>query len=151
MFPANLLVLMVLLLPQSSGVQRGASAGQTHGGLLSSGTLPSLSLEPSPEPGLEPTVAQTIQNLLLSRLGLPSQPRALSGAAVPQYLLDLYRFHSEEYHLLDDPDFSFPSLHVQQANTVRSFTHTGERFSHTHTHTHKHIQPVYTYDCVDLA
>ncbi|XP_067103066.1 bone morphogenetic protein 16 [Osmerus mordax] len=132
MFLANLLVLMVLLLPQSSGLQRGASAGQTHGGLLSSGTLPSLSLEPSPEPGLEPspepglepTVAQTIQNLLLSRLGLPSQPRALSGAAVPQYLLDLYRFHSEEYHLLDDPDFSFPSLHVQQANTVRSFTHT---------------------------
>ncbi|KAB5575246.1 hypothetical protein PHYPO_G00218600 [Pangasianodon hypophthalmus] len=50
-------------------------------------------------------------------------PPALSGAVVPQYLLDLYRFHTQQYHLVEDPDFSFPVEHVQGANTVRSFHH----------------------------
>ncbi|NP_001165247.1 bone morphogenetic protein 16 precursor [Danio rerio] len=108
MFPASLLVLMILLLPQaSSGHQEGPS--QTHG------KLDSL---------LEPSLAHTIQNLLLTRLGLQSHPNPSTKAQVPQYLLDLYRFHTQQYHLIEDPEFSYPSKHVQGANTVRCFHHT---------------------------
>ncbi|KAG7278368.1 hypothetical protein CRUP_024613 [Coryphaenoides rupestris] len=71
-----------------------------------------------------PSLSETIQGLLLKRLGLQSQPQPGPGVAVPQYLLDLYRFHQQQYHLVEDPAFSFPSRHVEQANTVRSFHHT---------------------------
>ncbi|XP_030622821.1 bone morphogenetic protein 16 [Chanos chanos] len=107
MFPANLLVLMTLLLPQALSGHQGGSA--QHNGAL-----------PGPP---DSSLAQTIQNLLLNRLGLHSHPNPQSGAPVPQYLLDLYRFHSEQYHLIEDPDFSFPTEHVQGANTIRSFHH----------------------------
>ncbi|XP_052008949.1 bone morphogenetic protein 16 [Xyrauchen texanus] len=108
MFPASLLVLMILLLPQaSSGHQSGPS--QTHGNLPTA---------------LEPSFAHTIQNLLLTRLGLQSHPNPSTEAQVPQYLLDLYQFHTQQYHLIKDPDFSFPSQHVQGVNTVRCFHHT---------------------------
>ncbi|XP_051580795.1 bone morphogenetic protein 16 [Myxocyprinus asiaticus] len=107
MFPASLLVLMILLLPQaSSGHQRGPS--QTHGNLPTA---------------LEPSLAHTIQNLLLTHLGLQSHPNPSAEAQVPQYLLDLYRFHTQQYHLIEDPEFSFPSQHVQGVNTVRCFHH----------------------------
>ncbi|XP_041920092.1 bone morphogenetic protein 16 isoform X2 [Alosa sapidissima] len=121
MFPASLLVLlMILLLPHaSSGRQGQEDADQARVG-------PS---EPEAVPALDPTLAQTIQNLLLSRLGLQSHPDPRPGAAVPQYLLDLYRFHSEQYHLIQDPHFSYPSQHAQGANTVRSFQHTETRDS----------------------
>uniref|UniRef100_A0A3B1J711 Bone morphogenetic protein 16 n=1 Tax=Astyanax mexicanus TaxID=7994 RepID=A0A3B1J711_ASTMX len=107
MFPASLVVLMTLLLPQ---VLSGRQGGSSHsdGNLLTS---------------LDPSLAQTIQNLLLTRLGLQSHPNPRPGALVPQYLLDLYRFHTEQYHLIEDPDFSYPTKHVQGANTVRSFHH----------------------------
>lgn len=109
MFPASLLVLMILLLPQaSSSHQEGPS--QTHGNLASP---------------LEPSLAHTIQNLLLTRLGLQSHPNPSEEAKVPQYLLDLYRFHTQQYHLIEDPEFNYPSQHVQGANTVRCFHHTG--------------------------
>ena len=113
MFPASLLVLlMILLLPHASlGRQGQEDAGQAN-------------VDPS-APALESTLAQTIQNLLLSRLGLQSHPDPRPGAAVPQYLLDLYQFHSQQYHLIQDPHFSYPSQHVQGANTVRSFQHSG--------------------------
>uniref|UniRef100_A0A8C1G8V8 Bone morphogenetic protein 16 n=1 Tax=Cyprinus carpio TaxID=7962 RepID=A0A8C1G8V8_CYPCA len=108
MFPASLLVLMILLLPHvSSGQQEGPS--QTHGNL---GSPP------------EPSLAHTIQNLLLTRLGLQSHPNPSTEARVPQYLLDLYRFHTQQYHLVEDPEFSYPSQHVQGANTIRCFHHT---------------------------
>ncbi|XP_066560190.1 bone morphogenetic protein 16 [Amia ocellicauda] len=104
MFPANLLVLMVLLLPQVfSGDQRGVDSSRLA--------------------RLEPSLAQSIQNLLLTRLGLRNQPAPQPGAPVPQYLLDLYRFHSQEPHLIQDRDFSFPVQHTQSANTIRSFHH----------------------------
>ncbi|XP_047450945.1 bone morphogenetic protein 16 [Mugil cephalus] len=119
MFPANLLLLMVLLLPQvSSGRQGGDTSEIDHG-----------RVSPTPSPLsplsslLDPSLAQTIQTLLLNRLGLQSQPEPQSGVSVPRYLLDLYRFHRQEYHLVEDPSFSFPSQHIQQANTVRSFHH----------------------------
>ncbi|CDQ80290.1 unnamed protein product [Oncorhynchus mykiss] len=115
MFPANLLVLMVLLLPQ-------ASSGRQGGATEPDGSVSSL-LSSSPTP-LDPSLAQTIQNLLLSRLGLQSHPNPRPGAPVPQYIVDLYRFHSQQYHLVQDPHFSYPSQHVQEANTVRSFHHT---------------------------
>uniref|UniRef100_A0A3Q3X2M0 TGF-beta family profile domain-containing protein n=1 Tax=Mola mola TaxID=94237 RepID=A0A3Q3X2M0_MOLML len=105
MFPANFLLLMVLLLPQaSSGRQGGDTAGSD----------------------LKPSLAETIQSLLLSQLGLQSQPDPRPGVPVPQYLLDLYLFHQQQYHLVEDPSFSFPSQHIQQANTVRSFHHTDD-------------------------
>lgn len=112
MFPASLVVLMTLLLPQ---VLSGRQGGSSHsdGNLLTS---------------LDPSLAQTIQNLLLTRLGLQSHPNHRSGALVPQYLLDLYRFHTEQYHLIEDPNFSYPTKHVQGANTVRSFHHAGKSY-----------------------
>lgn len=118
MLPANLLLLMVLLLPQpSSGRQSGHTSQIDHG--------ESLPTPASLESVLEPSVAQTIQSLLLSRLGLKSKPEPRPGAQVPRYLLDLYRFHQQQYHLVEDPTFSFPSQHIQKANTVRSFHHSG--------------------------
>uniref|UniRef100_A0A3Q2QCE8 Bone morphogenetic protein 16 n=1 Tax=Fundulus heteroclitus TaxID=8078 RepID=A0A3Q2QCE8_FUNHE len=106
MLPANLLLLMVLLLPQASSGRQGGESSETDN---------------------DPGVAQTIQSLLLSRLGLQSQPEPRPGVPVPQYLLDLYHFHQQQYHLLEDPSFSFPSHHIQQANTIRSFHHSGKK------------------------
>uniref|UniRef100_A0A3Q3QP62 TGF-beta family profile domain-containing protein n=1 Tax=Monopterus albus TaxID=43700 RepID=A0A3Q3QP62_MONAL len=117
MFPANLLLLMILLLPQASSGRQG---GDTNGSLL------------------EPNLAQTIQSLLLNRLGLQSQPDPRPGVPVPRYILDLYRFHQQQYHLVEDPSFSFPSQHIQQANTVRSFHHNGNILS-TPTEDHKRV------------
>lgn len=108
MFLARFLVLMTLLLPPALSGHQGSSShsdGNTS---------------------LDPSLAQTIQNLLLTRLGLQSYPNPRAGAVVPQYILDLYRFHTQQYHLVEDPDFSFPVEHVQGANTVRSFHHAGE-------------------------
>ncbi|XP_065138998.1 bone morphogenetic protein 16 [Paramisgurnus dabryanus] len=108
MFPASLLVLMILLLPQASSGHQG-DPSQTNGNLV---------------PPLEPSLAHTIQKLLLTRLGLQSHPNPSPEARVPQYLLNLYRFHTQQYHLIEDPEFSYPSQHVQGANTVRCFHHT---------------------------
>lgn len=110
MLPANLLLLMVLLLPlPSSGRHSGQTSHIEHG---ESNSV------------LEPSVAHTIQSLLLSRLGLKSKPEPRPGVQVPRYLLDLYRYHQQQYHLLEDQAFSFPTHHIQQANTVRSFHHS---------------------------
>ncbi|KAM9813088.1 bone morphogenetic protein 16 [Syngnathus typhle] len=125
MLLANLLLLMVLPLPQASSGGQG-DTGEADNGRLA-GTSPATSEPPPPPPTgspLEPNLAQTIQSLLLSRLGLQSQPNPRPGVPIPRYLMDLYRFHQQQYHLLEDPAFSFPSQHVQQANTVRSFHHT---------------------------
>ncbi|XP_020491841.2 bone morphogenetic protein 16 [Labrus bergylta] len=122
MFPANLLLLMVLLLPQASSGRQGGDTSEINNGRVP--PMPS-SLPPSPAGSfLKPSLAQTIQSLLLSRLGLQSQPNPRPGVPVPRYLLDLYRFHQQQYHLVEDPLFSFPSQHIQQANTVRSFHHS---------------------------
>ncbi|KAL4647341.1 bone morphogenetic protein 2-like [Arapaima gigas] len=107
MLPANLLVLMVLLLPQ---VLLSHQEGAIDGG-------------GKPLPTLEPGLAASIQNLLLTRLGLQSRSAPRPEVPIPQYLLDLYRFHRQEYDLVQDPQFSFPMHHVQDANTVRSFHH----------------------------
>uniref|UniRef100_A0A4W6EUL5 Bone morphogenetic protein 16 n=1 Tax=Lates calcarifer TaxID=8187 RepID=A0A4W6EUL5_LATCA len=121
MFPANLLLLMVLLLPQASSGRQGGDTSEIDHGRVSP-TPSSLTLPPASSV-LEPSLAQTIQSLLLNRLGLQSQPDPRPGVPVPRYLLDLYRFHQQQYHLVEDPSFSFPSKHIQQANTVRSFHH----------------------------
>lgn len=110
MFLASLLVLMTLLLPPALSAQQVDSSHS----------------DGNPGISLEPSLAQTIQNLLLTRLGLQSYPNPHPGAVVPQYLLDLYRFHTQQYHLVEDPDFSFPVEHVEGANTVRSFHHAGK-------------------------
>ncbi|XP_077467688.1 bone morphogenetic protein 16 [Stigmatopora argus] len=124
MLPANILLLMVLLLPQASPSGQGNTGEVDNGGLATS--------EPSPSESL----AQTIQSLLLSRLGLRSQPNPRPGVPVPQYLMDLYRFHQQQYHLLEDPSFTFPSEHVQRANTVRSFHHNEPLTAENHKWTH---------------
>lgn len=124
MFPANLLLLMVLLLPQASSGRQGGDTSEIDHDRVS--PTPSSLLPPPAGSLLEPSLAQTIQSLLLSRLGLQSQPDPRRGVPVPRYLLDLYRFHQQQFHLLEDPSFSFPSHHIQQANTVRSFHHTGK-------------------------
>ncbi|XP_015249234.1 PREDICTED: bone morphogenetic protein 2-like isoform X1 [Cyprinodon variegatus] len=137
MLPANLLLLMVLLLPQaSSGRQSGDSNGTDNGRVPPTPSSPS-STTALPDPGL----AETIQSLLLNRLGLQSQPNPRPGVSVPQYLLDLYRFHQQQYHLVDDPLFSFPSHHIQKANTIRSFHHNEplEDSIKANNQTHVHI------------
>ncbi|KAK2912487.1 bone morphogenetic protein 16 isoform X1 [Channa argus] len=121
MFPANLLLLMVLLLPQASSGRQGGDTREIDHGRVSS--VPSSLWHPPAGSLLEPSLAQTIQSLLLSRLGLQSQPDPRPGVPVPRYLLDLYRFHQQQYHLVEDPSFNFPSQHIQQANTIRSFHH----------------------------
>ncbi|XP_033954030.1 bone morphogenetic protein 16 [Pseudochaenichthys georgianus] len=138
MFPANLLLLMVLLLPQASSGRQGGDTSKIDHGQVS--TVPS-SRQPPPAGALplEPSVAQTIQNLLLSRLGLQSQPDPRPGVSVPGYLLDLYRFHQQQYHLVEDPSFSFPSHHIQQANTVRSFHHNEPLVDSPEDHQKVHI------------
>ncbi|XP_033833010.1 bone morphogenetic protein 16 [Periophthalmus magnuspinnatus] len=124
MLPANLLLLMVLLLPLlSSGRHSGQASHIDHG--QSSSVL-------------EPSVVHTIQSLLLSRLGLKSKPEPRTGVQVPRYLLDLYHYHQQQYHLLEDPAFSFPSHHIQQANTVRSFHHS-EPFGDAAEEDHKRL------------
>ncbi|CAG6002769.1 unnamed protein product [Menidia menidia] len=120
MLPANLLLLMVLLLPQASSGRQGGDISDIDHGRVSPTPSSSSATPPPPDPSL----AQTIQTLLLSRLGLQSQPDPRRGVPVPQYLLDLYRFHQEQYHLVEDPSFDFPNQHIQQANTVRSFHHS---------------------------
>lgn len=124
MFPANLLLLMVLLLPQASSGRQGGDTSKIDHGRVS--PTPSSLSPPLAGSLLKPSLAQTIQSLLLSRLGLESQPDPRPGVPVPRYLLDLYRFHQQQYHLVEDPSFSFPSQHIQQANTVRSFHHSGK-------------------------
>lgn len=124
MLPANLLLLMVLLLPQVSSGHQGGDASRTDHGRVS--PVPPSLLTPSAAPQLKPSLAETIQSLLLSRLGLQAQPDPRPGVPVPRYLLDLYRFHQQQYHLVEDPLFNFPRQHIQQANTVRSFHHNGE-------------------------
>uniref|UniRef100_A0A3B5M0J6 TGF-beta family profile domain-containing protein n=1 Tax=Xiphophorus couchianus TaxID=32473 RepID=A0A3B5M0J6_9TELE len=127
MLPANLLLLMVLLLPQASSGRQGGESSETD-----NGRVPPTPSSPSPAAALpDPGLAQTIQSLLLSRLGLQSQPNPRPDVPVPEYLLDLYRFHQQQYHLLEDPTFSFPSHHIQQANTIRSFHHSGKLESKT--------------------
>lgn len=124
MLPANLLLLMVLLLPQVSSGRQGGDASQPDHGRAS--PVPSSLPTPPAAPRLKPSLAETIQSLLLSRLGLQAQPDPRPGVPVPRYLLDLYRFHQQQYHLVEDPLFNFPRQHIQQANTVRSFHHNGE-------------------------
>lgn len=122
MLPANILLLMFLLLPQVSSGRQGEDTSE-----IDHGRVPSTSSSSTPTPSMaDSNLSQTIQNLLLSRLGLQSMPNPQSGVPVPQYLLDLYRFHQKQYHLVEDPSFSFPSQHIQQANTVRSFHHRGK-------------------------
>ncbi|XP_041090692.1 bone morphogenetic protein 2-like [Polyodon spathula] len=105
MVPASFLVLMFLLIPQAwSSPEGGSSSGP-------------------PQPVMEPSLAQAIQTLLLTRLGLRSLPTPRPGVLIPQYLLHLYRFHSQEFHLIQDSGFVFPAGHTQNANTVRGFHH----------------------------
>uniref|UniRef100_A0A3B3C2W7 Bone morphogenetic protein 16 n=1 Tax=Oryzias melastigma TaxID=30732 RepID=A0A3B3C2W7_ORYME len=132
MLPANILLLMFLLLPQVSSGRQGEDTSE-----IDHGRVPptSSSSTPTPSPS-DSNLSQTIQTLLLSRLGLQSQPNPQSGVPVPQYLLDLYRFHQKQYHLVEDPSFSFPSQHIQQANTVRSFHHSDSQTEKDHTRVH---------------
>nr|XP_061828772.1 bone morphogenetic protein 2-like [Nerophis lumbriciformis]XP_061828773.1 bone morphogenetic protein 2-like [Nerophis lumbriciformis] len=127
MLPANLLLLMVLLLPQATSSRHGDT-----GDIIDNGT-PS---HPAPTSYPEPGLTRTLQSLLLSRLGLQSQPNPRPGVPVPRYLMDLYRFQQQQYHLLEDASFSFPSHHVQQANTVRSFHHTEPLTAEDHRRLH---------------
>ncbi len=106
MFPASLLVLMILLLPHvSSGQQEGPS--QTHGNLGSP---------------LEPSLAHTIQNLLLTRLGLQSHPNPSTEARVPQYLLDLYRFPLNSTILLKTQSLATPPSMCKEPTQSDAFT-----------------------------
>nr|XP_056703329.1 bone morphogenetic protein 2-like [Euleptes europaea] len=67
---------------------------------------------------------QSLQAILLRRLGLQRRPRPKPGLPVPQYLLDLYQFCLGKA-LSSLPDLERPFLEEQArtANTVRAFHH----------------------------
>ncbi|XP_015282750.1 PREDICTED: bone morphogenetic protein 2 [Gekko japonicus] len=67
---------------------------------------------------------QSLQAVLLRRLGLQRRPRPKPGLPVPQYLLDLYRFRLGK-SLSSFPDSEWPFLEERAttANTVRALHH----------------------------
>uniref|UniRef100_A0A8C8SSC1 TGF-beta family profile domain-containing protein n=1 Tax=Pelusios castaneus TaxID=367368 RepID=A0A8C8SSC1_9SAUR len=75
-----------------------------------------------PEPGF----IRSLRTFLLRRLGLQGRPEPKPGRAVPQYLLDLFRFHSGRSPSLRDARFPFLVEHADKANTVRAFHHMEE-------------------------
>ncbi|XP_067413341.1 bone morphogenetic protein 4-like [Emydura macquarii macquarii] len=110
----NLPVLMILLLP---AVLLGSEGSHSPGEASPGATDRTSKLLP------EPAFIQSLQTFLLKRLGLQGRPEPKPGHAVPQYLLDLFRFHSGQAPSLRGAGFPFPVQHAEQANTVRAFHH----------------------------
>ncbi|XP_060113975.1 bone morphogenetic protein 2-like [Heteronotia binoei] len=109
MVPGNLPVLAVLLIHLAfwgSEGPRVASATET-------GKAPQ-----------KPAPLQSLQAVLLRRLGLQRRPRPKPGLLVPQYLLDLYQFClGKAASSFSDSEWPFLEERAATANTVRAFHH----------------------------
>ncbi|XP_067830994.1 bone morphogenetic protein 2-like [Heptranchias perlo] len=117
MLPASLL-LMVVLFPWV--LVKGEMSLYSEGGRTAlDASLKEGAFHPIPNPEL----IHTLQRTLLNRFGLSRLPEPSSDAVVPQYMLDLYHFHTGEYNHIQDPSFNFLERHTASANTVRSFHH----------------------------
>ncbi|XP_067875065.1 bone morphogenetic protein 4-like [Heterodontus francisci] len=71
----------------------------------------------------DPELVHTLRRTLLSRFGLNRLPEPSSDPIVPQYMRDLYHFHTGGYDNIQDSSFTFLERHTRDANTVRSFHH----------------------------
>ncbi|XP_078389469.1 bone morphogenetic protein 4-like [Cetorhinus maximus] len=118
MLPASFLQMVVLCarvllageasLYSEGGRRASPSASRTEGASRSS---------PDPE------LVHTLRRTLLSRLGLSRLPKPSSAVVIPQYMRDLYHFHTGAYDHIQDSGFTFSERHTRDANTVRSFHH----------------------------
>uniref|UniRef100_H3AHE3 Bone morphogenetic protein 16 n=1 Tax=Latimeria chalumnae TaxID=7897 RepID=H3AHE3_LATCH len=117
MVPANLLFLMLLLPPYTL--------------LGSEDILHQQEVLPSSHPPVKKTtnrtldlnVIRSVQTLLLTRLGFRSCPQPKPGLLIPQYMWDLYRYHSGDLPAIQDSGFQIPEEHTGKANTIRAFHH----------------------------
>lgn len=74
----------------------------------------------------KPAPTQSLQAILLRRLGLQRRPRPKPGLPVPQYLLDLYQLHlGKAPSSFPDSERPFLEERAMAANTVRAFHHVG--------------------------
>ncbi|XP_020370388.1 bone morphogenetic protein 2-like [Rhincodon typus] len=73
----------------------------------------------------DPELVHTLHRTLLSRLGLSRLPRPNPATIIPQYMRDLYYFHTGDYDSIQDSSFTHLGRHARDANTVRSFHHLG--------------------------
>ncbi|XP_060712140.1 bone morphogenetic protein 4-like [Hemiscyllium ocellatum] len=71
----------------------------------------------------DPELVHTLHRTLLSRLGLSHLPKPNPAAIIPQYMRDLYHFHTGDYGNIQDSSFTHLGKHTRGANTVRSFHH----------------------------
>ncbi|XP_069500734.1 bone morphogenetic protein 2-like [Ambystoma mexicanum] len=114
MSPGDLTVLMILLIsPIILGSEPRLSTLHQNGRTA-----------PSHHYTLPTTAAESIQSILLGHLGLRGPPHLKPGSVIPQYLLDLHRFHSGESQVLKNSESHFLYKHAERSNTVRVFHHT---------------------------
>lgn len=79
----------------------------------------------APPPSQSATPAPAVEAGLLSVLGLPRRPQVdRRRAVIPPAMLELYRQQTGQD--LDTSTLPLPGRLTRSANTVRSFTHTGE-------------------------
>ncbi|XP_069063830.1 bone morphogenetic protein 2-like [Pleurodeles waltl] len=122
MFGGDISVLIILLIPpiflslKVSVNHREAASGQNDNTVLPHAT------------SLSPTVLQSVQTILLRRLGLSGPPERKPGFVVHPYLLDLYSLHSGERRVLLDSKSRLPLKYAEKSNTVRAF-HNLENFT----------------------
>lgn len=83
-----------------------------------------LTLATPPSQSATPTPAPAVEAGLLSVLGLPRRPQVdRRRAVIPPAMLELYRQQTGQD--LDTSTLPLPGRLTRSANTVRSFTHTG--------------------------
>ncbi|XP_038642034.1 bone morphogenetic protein 4-like isoform X1 [Scyliorhinus canicula] len=118
MLPASFLQMIVLcarlvlageISSSSEGEKRASSSASREEGASRS----------SPDAEL----VHTLRRTLLGRFGLSRLPKPGPAAVVPQYMRDLYHFHTGAHGNIQGSSFAFLERHAGDANTVRSFHH----------------------------
>ncbi|XP_078518320.1 bone morphogenetic protein 2-like [Lissotriton helveticus] len=117
MFGNGISVLMILLIPPIFMSSKVSVSHREAASVENDNNIP------PPPSSLSPAVLQSIQTILLRRLGLSGPPEQKPGFVVHPYLLDLYSFHSGERRLHLDSKYRFPLKHAGKSNTVRAFHH----------------------------
>lgn len=118
MIPGNRMLMVILLCQVLLGESHHASLVPEEGKKKVPG-LPGRSAAQSHE------LLRDFEATLLHMFGLQRRPRPSRSAAVPRYLLDLYRLQSGEAEEAGahDAAFEYPERSASRANTVRGFHH----------------------------